>query len=173
VKKIGKYAGTNEKGESIYKPCYEDEASVFAAIFLTSTNSKDYFSFRYKEMDETYGPNCYDCPKSILDLLSPTDNDYAKVWRAKCYEKIEKKKQEKKNPDYLNNLPEGTIIQVVLPFNTNRYNKGDIIQLFKGRWGNSKKWFVNNTNIHFSRQTMSLLKKDFEIIKRGENNENY
>ena len=53
----------------------------------------------------------------------------------------------------------------LLDFDTNRYNKGDVVQLFKGRWGNSKKWFVNNTNIYFARQTMSLLKKDFEISK--------
>lgn len=168
IKRLVKYAGNNEKGERIYVPRSENEKSIFAAVFLTSTDAKDYYNFSYKEMDETSGPYSYECPKSILDLLSPTDNDYAKVWRIKCYERIEEKKQEKKNPDSLNNLPEGTIIQVVMPFETYRYKKGDVVQLIKKRWSKSKKWFVNNTNVYFTKQTMALLKKDFEIIRRGE-----
>jgi hypothetical protein len=30
------------------------------------------------------GPRECDCPNSILDLLSPTDHQYAQEWRARC-----------------------------------------------------------------------------------------
>lgn len=43
-----------------------------------------------KLMDETEHPYYYDCPKSILDLLSNTDNEMALEWRAKCRERLAK-----------------------------------------------------------------------------------
>ena len=39
-----------------------------------------------KTMDETMGPFYYDCPKRILKMLSPTDNEAALEWRRKCAE---------------------------------------------------------------------------------------
>ncbi len=35
-------------------------------------------------LTETMGPYNYGCPARILDLLSPTDNEYALAWREKC-----------------------------------------------------------------------------------------
>ena len=40
-------------------------------------------------------PYHYECPKSILKLLTPTDNELANEWREKCYE-YHKQKAEKK-----------------------------------------------------------------------------
>lgn len=45
-----------------------------------------------KLMDETEHPYYFDCPKSILDLLSNTDNEYALQWRMKCRERLDKTK---------------------------------------------------------------------------------
>lgn len=59
----------------------EHEQQVYGFVFRTSVE-KD--SFAYKPMSETMGPCYYDCPPSILRLLSPTDNEYAKDWREKC-----------------------------------------------------------------------------------------
>lgn len=38
----------------------------------------------WKTMDESMGPYAWDCPASILSLLSPTTSEYALKWRAKC-----------------------------------------------------------------------------------------
>lgn len=67
---------TSDSGEKI----------VFAVIGHTHSNLKDYMNFSYKLMDETMGPYNYDCPNSILDLLSPTDSEWANEWRKKCKE---------------------------------------------------------------------------------------
>ena len=115
---------------------------VSAAICLTSTNAKDYFNFAYKDMDETCGPYKYDCPKGILDLLSPTENEYANEWRNKCYEELAKKK----SPDALSNLPEGSVIKVVLPFDTQRHKTGTEVILTKTKWGRKCKWFTSIWN---------------------------
>lgn len=58
----------------------EHEGHTLAAVILFEQTDRD---TRYKFMDETVGPYYYDCPKEILDLLSPPMNDYAALWRAK------------------------------------------------------------------------------------------
>lgn len=74
---------------------------VFAAIFLTCGRSSDGTIWGYKDMDETMGPCQYDCPASILALLTPTEYEYANEWRRKCREKMIKKAEERKNPPKL------------------------------------------------------------------------
>lgn len=85
---------------------------VFAAVFLTGIDTREnYFNFGYKDMDETMGPYSYDCPACILDLLTETENEYAKKWREKCRERIAEKKARKTDKNSLNNLPEGSVIE--------------------------------------------------------------
>jgi hypothetical protein len=62
------------------------ERSVWAAICLVRYNPRDPegYIFGYKDMDESMGPCERDCPEPILDLLTPTDHEYARRWRADC-----------------------------------------------------------------------------------------
>jgi hypothetical protein len=64
----------------------DSEKKVFAVVALTSIKMKDYFNFSEKIMDETVGPCYYDCPKSILKLLTPIDGEWANNWRKKCWD---------------------------------------------------------------------------------------
>ena len=140
---------------------------VGAAVCLTSTNQKDYYNFAYKDMDETCGPYKYDCPKGILDLLSPTDNEYALEWRKQCYDSIAKKK----NPNSLGKLPVGTIIKVVMPFNTKYFREGQEVRLQKRtKWGSNRtEWItMNGVRCSFTASLMKLLQENFEIINKGE-----
>lgn len=89
----------------------EGERVVFATVFLTQINSNDYYNFSYKDLDESAGPFESDCPASILNLLTPTDNQYANEWRKNCRDNIESSKQKKKNPYSLNNLEVGAKIE--------------------------------------------------------------
>ena len=109
VKPLIRYTGRDENDNPTYEPLPEEEQnkSVFAVVFLTSVDKKDYFNFSYKDMSETMGPFYYDCPKSVLDVLSPTDNEDALKWRAKCRERIEKKK----DSNSLSKLPVGSKIR--------------------------------------------------------------
>ncbi|ESQ79256.1 antirestriction protein [Asticcacaulis sp. YBE204] len=59
---------------------------VFAVVTLfrhTPKNREDYV-FGCKEMDETVGPCERRCPSVILELLTPTQHEYAVCWRADC-----------------------------------------------------------------------------------------
>lgn len=93
--------------------------NVFAAVVLTSTNTNDYYNFSYKDMDESIA-GFYDCPKSILDLLTPTDNEHALEWRRLCKENFEKKRNKKTKTT----LPVGSVIEY-------KNYDGEIIKLKK------------------------------------------
>lgn len=60
------------------------ERRVWAAVFLLGYAPKDYHNFGYKDMDESMGPCESECPERILDLLTPTEYEHAKDWRARC-----------------------------------------------------------------------------------------
>lgn len=78
---------------------------VWAIVCLVKTRNAE---FSFKDMDETMGPYFYDCPKSILDMLTPTTSEWANAWRSKCRERIES--GYKTIAQQLNALPIGTRI---------------------------------------------------------------
>lgn len=82
---VGKvyYAAARKKGT-------ED---VWCQVVLTDMMG---YEFGTKPMDESMCPCYYDCPKGILDLLTPTDNEYANEWRKECRKKAKEKGWEKK-----------------------------------------------------------------------------
>lgn len=105
VRNLRRCAGKDENGNYIYE--YVENQPVWAAVFLTQIDSKDYFNFYYKDLSEDMGPYECDCPVSILNLLSSTDNECALEWREKC----RKRAEQKKSPTALANLPIGARIQ--------------------------------------------------------------
>lgn len=166
VNPLKKSGGMDENGNCIYVDIPKEEQRVFAVVFLTSTNMKDYFNFSYKDMDESVGPYECDCPKSILDLLSQTDNEYANEWRKACYERHANKKKSKTNS--ISRLPVGSVIKVTMPCRTTFYKEGDIVTLTKGYAYGLKRpvWF--SPRARFTAGLMRLLEDNYEIIKKGE-----
>ena len=83
------------------------ETYVFAMICLIKRVPSDpNYNFGYKDMDESMGPCYYNCPKRILDLLTPTDNEYANRWRDECRTRLNKPK-----------LVKGLVIEFDRPLN--------------------------------------------------------
>jgi hypothetical protein len=58
----------------------------YALVILMHWSPRDYFNFRYKDMDESMGPCEHRCPTRILDLLDEPVSEYAKEWRERCRE---------------------------------------------------------------------------------------
>ena len=89
---------------SVYYAAVECSGEVFGYVMHTSLRTENWwYIFRYKGIHENAGPGECDCPKSILDLLTPTDSDYANEWRRKCYARLERTR--------LSDLPVGTEIE--------------------------------------------------------------
>lgn len=56
---------------------------VWAIVCLTRASER-FLEFGYKDMDETMGPFESKCPKSIIDMLTPTTSEWANEWRRRC-----------------------------------------------------------------------------------------
>lgn len=85
------------------------DGKVGAVIILTKIDRNGYCNFGMKFMDEEMGPYRNDCPRSVLDALSPTDNKYAIEWRQACRDKLSEKKD-----TTLKDAPVGTKLKVTL-----------------------------------------------------------
>lgn len=68
------------------RPCEMGEVWACVCLIRYNPKARDGFIFAYKDMEESMGPYSYDCPATILDLLTATDNENALAWRAKCRE---------------------------------------------------------------------------------------
>ena len=134
-----------------------EEQYVFAVVFLTSINMEDYDNFSYKDMDESCGPYRYECPKGILDLLTPTDNEYANQWREAC----RKYHEEKKNRNILSKLPIGSEIKYKRP------NGEEVVAYKHPPCYQFKRpfWYLKGMGMYVRAQNIP---SDYEIIRRGE-----
>lgn len=114
----------NGKDDYIIEDIPETERTVFGIVCLTSVRQEGFYKwFGYKLMDETEGPYYYDCPDSILKLLSPTENKIANEWRKACKKYTIKRKEFK-------NLPIGTVIK----FNDKLATKMKPAYQFRTEW---------------------------------------
>jgi hypothetical protein len=115
---------------------------IKAAVVLTAIDSRrGYFDIGMKTMDETMGPCEATCPASILNLLTPTDDEWAIEWRNRCRANIEKKK----SPTALKNLPVGSVIQFE--------HYGETIELYKHPAAGQFKrpfWYCESKNGYIS-----------------------
>lgn len=91
------------------------ERKVRAAIILTKYDRRD-GCFMMKHMSEDVGPTHCKCPKRILDLLTPTDNEWANQWREICRMNLTRDRM-KKNLS-AGKLPLGTMIRLKNPQRT-------------------------------------------------------
>jgi len=85
------FVGTAMVGATFYAAVRElATGKVFALVCLTQ-RQRGYFNFGYKSMDENMGPNEAEMPPKLLDMLTPTDHEYATEWRYQCRLNAEKK----------------------------------------------------------------------------------
>lgn len=144
----------DEDGNRKIEDVPENKRETWAAVFLTKTDSRNYYNFYYKDMDETVGPCEAECPVSILKLLSPTNHAWANEWRKRCYENAERKKF----PNALANLPIGAVI---------RYTKhdGTVMELIKHQPAYQLKrpfWYHEESGTY----TPSKRIKKYEVVSR-------
>jgi hypothetical protein len=67
----------------LYAAIKRKDGSVFCLVALLRY-SKGWWNFSYKYMSEFDMPYYFKCPKSILDKLTPTTDEYATQWREEC-----------------------------------------------------------------------------------------
>lgn len=129
---------------------------LFAVVILTQWCRKDHYNFGYKDIEECMGPYSYDCPIRLLDLLSPTESEYANEWRKLCREQAKKTASIRKK---MKMLKPGVVIRFPEPLKfTNRRR----LREFKVEQYGKKKLFRDTTH-HDLYRIRRLSSYDFEI----------
>ena len=141
---------------SVYYGAIKNESSgeIFGTVILTSSDKKGGYNFGYKGMDETCGPNESKCPLSILNILTPTDNEWANKWRKRCYDYHE----QKKSPTAFGNLPEGIKVIWTIPYD--RFTggkKGEKLELEKVKHYRSRAfWYCKSGNMRINHKYVNM-----------------
>lgn len=141
-------------GHEAYLACQVGE-KVFALVVLWKEKKNDFYGFGYKAMDETVHPYYYNCPKSILNILTPTEHEDSKNWREACLERIEHKKK-------INKLKEGVTIKFERSFTFTGYGSDDTFQVFDIRKNHYK---AVNLNLHVKLTRRTVNETKFEIVE--------
>ena len=139
------------------KDIEKNEDKVIGIVILVDYARDGHFG--YKDMDESMGPNYYNCPKRILDLLTPTEYEYAQEWRRLCYENADRAKLVK-------NLKHGQMIDLEYPLDFGKhYGKYRTFQVIKDKrktfyWG-----WRNGVIPHTYFRITNLKDKNFVIVE--------
>lgn len=144
----------DENGRDIIEDIPKEEQKIIGYVVLTSVRNNRWFA--YKDMSESSVPCYYDCPKSILKLLSDTDDEWALEWRKVCYENIE----EKKNTISIGKLPIGTKIEI-----TKHNGEKVILKKYPPSYQFKTPFWVDESS--FTYMQKKHIPKDFKIISQG------
>jgi hypothetical protein len=63
---------------------YKLGREVWGAVILIDSTGRETCPYCFKTLHEMEGPIYHDCPSYILDLLPPTEDDDANLWRRAC-----------------------------------------------------------------------------------------
>jgi hypothetical protein len=96
-------------------------------VILTQWVPNSEYNYGYKEMDESMGPGYYDCPASILTMLTPHDGSesaYARDWRAECWKALNARINRPR-------LTKGTRVRFARPMRFTDGTEGDTFEFVK------------------------------------------
>lgn len=78
----------------LYAAVQRKDGSVYCLVGLLRY-SRGYWNFSYKYMSEFDMPYYFNCPQSILNLLTPTEDLNAIAWRKRCIKHKQTAKEER------------------------------------------------------------------------------
>ncbi len=94
---------------------------VFAATFQTR---RDRDGWAYRAVEEEAGPVTSQAPRSLIDLLSPTNREWANAWRARCLTNAARRARR---------LSDGDIIELAVPLEFSDGRRRSVFRVIKER----------------------------------------
>lgn len=135
---------------------------ITAKIFKTMTQLNVNHYFFWDEYSEFDNPQWAECPASILNLLSPTRNGKAKVWRQKCRDNLDIIAAEAGYADSLSNLP--ILTKIKLSKLDDNYEPIFLVKDNDERYKNPI-WIDDKTDKKYSLK--SIREIGYEIVEKG------
>ena len=108
------------KGFTYYAAVRDDESGDVIGVVTLVRYYRD-GTMGVKHMDDAMGPCERECPENILDLLTPTDQEWALAWRADCRENLRRRA-------VINGLKIGEMFSFSKPL---RFTNGEEYQEFR------------------------------------------
>jgi hypothetical protein len=130
---------------------------VYAMVCLLDYQPKEYNNFGYKDMEEGCQPYYFDCPKRILDLLTPTDSEGATKWRDTCLENLAKRESKPK-------LKTGCILKLDAPV---KFSNGESLDTFFIEDA-KRRVFRTDTSYHNYKLSKRILDRGYQVITKEE-----
>lgn len=145
---------------------------IYCAVFMLHRAPKSYYNFGYKDMTEFAGPAVVDCPKRIIDKLTPIDEivkldselgensiKWARDWRQEVLDNANIKKARN------NSLQKGGILKTSEPL---LFNSGNYFQYFKKKGG--RLYAISDFDTEYEQEfpvrIIGWKNIDFEIVER-------
>jgi hypothetical protein len=126
------------KGGTFYAAVRNKETGeVWALVILFRWAPRSYFNFTTKWMDETVGPCESECPEKILQLLTPTDSQWANEWRERCRKNLERAVETRKQRKQ---VTVGSIIRTTTTLNFKNHGAAQEFKLLDAKRGH---WVAN------------------------------
>lgn len=126
------------KGGTFYAAVRDkDTGEVWALVILFKWAPRAYFNFTTKWMDETVGPCEDEAPAKILDLLTPTDREWAQQWRERCRKNLERAVETRKSRA---KVTTGSIIRTASTLNFQRHGEAQEFKLLDAKRSH---WLAN------------------------------
>lgn len=122
---------------------------VMGVVAVTSVKGNNII---YKDMPETMLPYYFDCPKAILKMLTPTENENALEWRKMCAQKVSK-------GNSLTKLPVNTVIKIQWGGRDLLLRKHAPAYQFKRPF-----WYIDATGQYFKTK---LIPNNYELVSMG------
>lgn len=94
---------------------------IVCLLHYTKNYDRINFNFGYKDIDECMGPWEDNCPKGILDLLTPTNSQSANEWRNRCNEALKRR-------EVVSSIKIGDKIKFDNEFSFKRYGKTNVFE---------------------------------------------
>ena len=98
-----KIVAENSYGKEFYAAVHDSRKNKTWALIVLIVKDRKTGEICYKDMDETCHPFYYNASASVLNALSPTDNENSNEWRKQCREEKKRKYEKKKRLDSLQN----------------------------------------------------------------------
>ena len=126
------------------------------ACLINFCPNDPYCNFGYKAMEETMGPSISNCPRRILEKLTPTTHKWAIEWRERCWQKVRQREAKR------GLLKDGDLIRFAHPISFTNGYAGDTFRVEKKR--NKVRFRPPSSFTLYRIKNWQYL--DFEILER-------
>jgi hypothetical protein len=128
--------------DAAYCACRAKDGTVIGVVVALEYIENEFYNFGYKLMEESVGPDYYECPAHVLKKLSPLPPkpeegpdiwEYARSWREGCEANLAKKAEVRKRRAQLR---DGCIIRFAEPleFTSGKRYSELTVRKYKGKF---------------------------------------